>query len=98
MNNEMMIRDIINNYTNPSGLSKVNEVLNDALSHSASVFSKFLSRKVMFSISGINESIEPLFQQTDITLKVAVSDLKGDLKGRSYLVFNKQDCKSLAET
>ena len=98
MSNDIVIRDIVNNYTDPSGLAKVNEVLNDALSHSASIFSKFLSKKVAFSISGINESIEPLFHQTDMNLKVVISDLKGDLKGRSYLVFNNQDCKSLVET
>lgn len=98
MNHDAIIKDIVHNYTDSKALNKVNLVLNAALSHSASVFSKFLSRNVKFSISGINDSINPLTKVACSSLKVAVSDLKGDLKGRSYLVLNQQDCKNLFET
>lgn len=93
MRNEILIKEIVNNYTDSVGIGKVSIVLNAALSHSASVFSKFMSRKVDFKISGINESVDIPSQYSK--LKVAISDLKGDLKGRSYLVFNQTDCESL---
>ncbi|MDX2189143.1 MAG: hypothetical protein SFY32_04700 [Bacteroidota bacterium] len=98
LNSKSSLKEVLLDITPAAHLDKVHQVLDKALSHSANVFSQFLGKTVSFTISGIHDFFENEIVNSDKNLNVIVSDLKGDVKGRSYLIFKDNDATNLVKT
>lgn len=90
-----VLNNIMNDYLNKSEYETVKLIITKAFENSAEAFQRFLGKKVETDIEFWNvNNYQELNNSTDENF-VLISELKGDIKGKCYLIFTHEEATKL---